>query len=243
MRPVVAANWKMNHGPAAAREFGEALAVRGAPDGVEVVVFPPALSLPEFARHKPTWIAAGVQSVGVEVAGAHTGENSAAMAREAGATWALVGHSERRTALFHGGYSFQRRMEVALDAGLTVVYCCGEREHQRESGETEEVLRKQLEPVRKLSGEEPSSPGSRVLVAYEPVWAIGSGHPATPSDAAMGANICRRVLGDDVRVLYGGSVNADNLRSFLGEGEVDGVLVGGASLTLDGLMALIRAAA
>lgn len=237
MRPVVAGNWKMHHGPAAAREFARDLAALGIPEGVEAVVFPPAASMAAFAEACPPGVETGSQSVMWEEKGAYTGETSPAMARECGATWALAGHSERRSLFGEGDEESARRFCSALRAGMTAVLCVGETSQERAAGETAAALARQLAPAAESFGE------GRALVAYEPVWAIGSGDPATPADAAEGAAACRDALGRDVPVLYGGSVSPDNLASYLDSGAIQGALVGGASLTAAGFRALLAAAA
>lgn len=238
MRPVVAANWKMNHGPAAAKAFGRDLASLGIPPGVETVIFPPAPSLAALGESLPEGVALGAQNLMWEEAGAFTGEIAPGMAAEAGATWALAGHSERRALFGEGDEMVARRLAAIAAAGMVGVLCVGETAAERAAGQTEAVLARQLAPARETL----AAPG-RLLLAYEPVWAIGSGSPAGPDEAAAGAQACRRLAGAGLRVLYGGSVNPGNLGSYLGTGEVDGVLVGGASLTAAGLSALLAAAA
>jgi triosephosphate isomerase len=236
-RPVFAANWKMNHGPSQAAAFLEAFLDRYAPrDDRTVILFPSALTLAAVraATQSRPDIRLGVQNVFTEDRGAFTGENSAMIAADAGASFVLVGHSERRHVFGETDAQVARKCERVADHGLTPVLCVGETIEQRERGETEAVVVHQLQ-----TGVSMLSAGAiaEMIVAYEPVWAIGTGRTATPSDATTVHRAIRAALVDrigaaaaDVPILYGGSVNAGNVVALLAADEVDGVLVGGACL-------------
>jgi triosephosphate isomerase (TIM) len=235
-RPILAANWKMNLGPVDALAFMAAYMDR-APARLDrtVIIFPPSLSLAavrECAAAR-TDIRLGVQNLYWEDKGAFTGELSAPMARSAGATFALVGHSERRHIFHETDADTSRKCAATVRAGLTPVLCVGETLEQRQAGETEAVVLRQLRAGLSLLE---AHQIAKVVVAYEPVWAIGTGRTATPADAsathvslhaALRALVPRGAIG--VPVLYGGSVNAGNAAALLSAIGVDGLLVGGAS--------------
>jgi len=236
---IYAANWKMNHGPSEAREFARRFLEFTAPlAGRELWFFPPAVTisaLVEAFRGRPD-ITVGAQNVHWESKGAFTGELSLPLAKEVGARIALVGHSERRHLFGETAEQAARKVAAALAAGVVPLLCVGETLADREAGRTEDTVRRQLEPVAAVV--QPTD-RPRLLIAYEPVWAIGTGRNATPADAAEVHRFIREWLGgrgwrDRTRVLYGGSVNAGNALALLAEREIDGVLVGGASLTPDG---------
>ncbi len=236
-RPVLAANWKMNLAPDDARRFVTAYVARvPALSDRTVILFPPALSLAaarDAAAARPD-IQFGVQNVYWEPKGAFTGEISAPMARASGARFALVGHSERRHVFHESDADTARKCEAVTAAGLTPVLCVGELLAEREAGLTSTVVTRQLTTgLGRLSPEQVA----RALVAYEPVWAIGTGRTATPADAAAThavlANALRVLLpprASMVPILYGGSVNPANAPALLAARGVDGLLVGGASL-------------
>jgi triosephosphate isomerase len=231
---LIAGNWKMNKTAADTAEFCLALKRALTPaEGVDVAVFPPFTSLPAAVRTlAETEIAVGAQNVHWEAEGAFTGEVSAHMLRELGVYAAIVGHSERRQYFGETDESVARRAEAALEAGLSVIACVGELEVEREAGETEEVLRRQ---VSVLPDDE------RLAFAYEPVWAIGTGKTATPEQAREAHAFVKTLL--DAPVLYGGSVTPGNARELLAEEGVDGALVGGASLDLDSFVSICETAA
>jgi len=241
MRPLTyAANWKLHHGPAAAREFAARFLelTRPVPDR-DLWFFPPAVSLSTLVdafRRRPD-IRVGAQNVYWELKGAFTGELSLSHAAEVGATLTLVGHSERRHLFGETDEQSARKVQAALAAGVTPLLCVGETLTEREAGRTGDAVRRQLEPVVALVSD--AAGRGRVVVAYEPVWAIGTGRNATPRDAAEVHRFIRSYLGErgwpeGVRVLYGGSVNAGNALALLAEPDLDGVLVGGASLAAEG---------
>ena len=244
-RPVFAANWKMNYGPTEARAFAAAFAARWTPRADRtVILFPPALSLTTLAHALGSRddVAIGVQNIWTEAKGAFTGENSAAMARDAGARYALVGHSERRHVFGETDAQTAKKCLAAARAGLVPILCVGELLEEREAGTTERVVLRQLRAGLAELGPDVIS---TMALAYEPVWAIGTGRTATPSDAATVHAAIRAALGErvghaaaDIPILYGGSVNANNAASLLAAENVDGLLVGGASLNADGWAAI-----
>jgi triosephosphate isomerase len=229
---LIAGNWKLYKGPAETAAYCVALRERELPPAVEVVLCPPFVSLAVAVQVLAgTDIAVAAQNVHWEAEGAFTGEVSAPMLRELGAYGAIVGHSERRQYFCETDETVARRARAALDAGLSVIACVGETEAEREAGETEEVLRRQ---VSVLDADE------QLVVAYEPVWAIGTGKTATPELAQEAHAFIKSIL--DAPVLYGGSVKPDNAAELLGQPDVDGALVGGASLDVDSFVAICRAA-
>ena len=248
-RPVLAGNWKMNHGPSeTARFFADFMAMHEPADDRTVVFFPPAISFAaarEAVQGRPD-VRLGVQNVHWERSGAFTGELSVAMAADAGAELVLVGHSERRHVFGETSAETARKVRAVLDGGLTPVLCVGETIDERRADRAEAVVAEQLEPVLAiLSAEEIGD----LVVAYEPVWAIGTGVTATPQDAAAMHLAVRdrlaaafgREAADAVPVLYGGSVKPDNAAELMSQPGVDGVLVGGASLDPHGFAAICRA--
>ena len=236
-RPVFAANWKMHHGPSAARAFVASFLARFTPrDDRTVILFPPAISVHAVvtARADRRDVKVGVQNVHTEEKGAFTGETSAPMARDSGAEFVLVGHSERRHVFGETDRQTARKCALALANRLTPVLCIGETIAQRESGATDNVVLAQLAAgLAELDVDAVRS----VAIAYEPVWAIGTGRTATPEDASAVHALIRDALeahvgaqAASVPVLYGGSVNRQNAASLIAAPGVDGLLVGGASL-------------
>ncbi len=246
-RIVVAGNWKMNHGPAAARSFMRDLILPFEGIGPEVIVFPPALSLAAAVQSgaRDTRVSVGVQNIHFEERGAFTGEVSAGMAVEAGATYALIGHSERRHVFGETDEHVARKVTAALLHALAPVVCVGETLQERREGRVEEVILLQLDNA--VAG----APYDAVLLlAYEPIWAIGTGETATPIDAAEAHGALRKRLSElrgaaraaRVPILYGGSVKPENAADLLAATDVDGVLVGGASLDPASFARIIEAA-
>lgn len=244
--PIFAANWKMNHAPADATAFIRTfLANFGKRQDRSVIFFPPALSFGAVVaalKDRPD-IQLGVQNIHWEDKGAFTGENSAPIARGAGAKYALVGHSERRHMFHETEEEVGKKVAAAVRAGLTPIICVGETLAQRESGETETVVLRQL---RAALASITSAEAASVVIAYEPVWAIGTGKTATPADAsavhvAISAELGRILAhgSQAVPILYGGSVNRGNAADLLAAPEVDGLLVGGASLDADGWASIV----
>jgi triosephosphate isomerase len=224
----------MYKGPAETQEFCDELARRlEGLDGVSVAVCPPFGSLgAAVLALAGTEVAVAAQNVHWEESGAFTGEVSPGMLRELGVYGAIVGHSERRQLFGETDEGVARRSAAALEAGLFVIACVGELEGERERGETEAVLRRQ---VSVLGAHE------NLVLAYEPVWAIGTGQTATPETAQDAHAFIKSLL--DVPVLYGGSVKPDNAEELLAQPDVDGALVGGASLEVDSFVEICRAAA
>lgn len=246
MRPFFAANWKMHHGPRRTREFVETFAAVHAPrEDATIVFFPPAISVLAFcaaAAGRPD-LEVGVQDVHQAEQGAHTGAISAGMAREAGCAWALAGHSERRREFGDGDAIVAAKVQAILAAGVRPVLCVGETLEEREAGQLEDVLARQVEAV--LVELDASARGS-ITYAYEPVWAIGTGRTASPSDAAGAHAILRGEIernggAPDAVILYGGSVKPANIGELLSTTGVDGVLVGGASLDPESFSAICAA--
>jgi triosephosphate isomerase len=222
---LVAGNWKMFKGPAETVAF---LAAFQPPDGVEVVLCPSYTSLATAAgRGIPVY----AQNVHWASEGAFTGEVSAGMLLELGVEGAIVGHSERRQYFGETDETVTRRCEAALEAGLRVIACVGETESEREAGETEAVLRRQVRAI---------PHDAALVIAYEPVWAIGTGKTATP-ELAQEAHETIKAL-HDTQVLYGGSVKPENALELMAQTAVDGALVGGASLEPGSFAAICRAA-
>lgn len=244
-RPVIAGNWKMNHSPEQARAFCRDFRDRVTPDDQRtVILFPTALALPavvEELRDRPD-IGIGVQNIHWEDSGAFTGEISAPMARDAGATFALVGHSERRHIFGESDEDVGRKTAAALRGGLVPVACVGETLEEREGGRLQEVLLRQLDAILDAMDAD-----AGFILAYEPVWAIGTGVNATPADASDAHALLRGRLAErigeeraaNVPILYGGSVKPENAAQLLGAPDVDGVLVGGASLDPEGFAKIV----
>jgi triosephosphate isomerase len=242
---IFAANWKMNHGPAEARAFAEKFLGLMAPaDDRNLWFFPPSVSITALcqAMGKRTDVRIGAQNVHWEARGAFTGELAIPMVVEAGAQVVLVGHSERRQLFGETDEQVARKTTAALRAGVTPLVCVGETLTERETGRTEAVIVRQLGVV--LQALEPAD-WARVVLAYEPVWAIGTGKNATPDDAAQVHELIRMELARHsvmgrVSILYGGSVNPGNVALLLTRPQLDGVLVGGASLDAKGWADLVE---
>jgi triosephosphate isomerase len=227
---LIAGNWKMFKTPSETEAFCNAFEP---PPGVDVVICPPYTSLREAVASGLTIYA---QNVHWAAEGAFTGEISASMLMELGVRGSLVGHSERRQLFGESDETVARRTSAALDAGLSVIACVGESEEEREAGQTELVLRLQVESIRDAVG-----PRERLLIAYEPVWAIGTGKNATPEQADDAHAFIKDLV--DVAVLYGGSVKPENAEELLSQSHVDGALVGGASLEVESFTAICQTAA
>jgi triosephosphate isomerase (TIM) len=233
---LIAGNWKMFKAPAETITFCNALREADLGD-VDVVVCPPFVSLSGAVQSLAgTDIAVAAQNVHWADDGAFTGEVSPTMLIELGVYGTLVGHSERRQLFGETDEGVARRTAAALAHGMHVIACVGETEAEREAGETENVLRRQVEAIRDAV---PENDGE-LLLAYEPVWAIGTGKTATPEIAQEAQAFVKSIL--DVPVLYGGSVKPDNAAELAARPAVDGALVGGASLDLESFAAICRAA-
>jgi triosephosphate isomerase len=244
--PVIAGNWKLNFGPSETAAYFESLLPRlPASFAGTVAIFPPSISFAAAraaAASRPE-IRLGVQNLHWESSGAFTGEISAALAADAGATLALAGHSERRHLFGETDEEAARKARSAIDAGLTAVLCVGETIDERDEGIAFEVVERQL---RALLTEDSPPPFEFLAVAYEPVWAIGTGRTATPADAAAMHERVRAILAagygetiaERIPILYGGSVKPGNAAELLAAPNVDGLLIGGASLDPEGFASI-----
>ncbi len=247
---MVAGNWKLNNGVAAARKLG-----REVRDGLrkfdlqgEVLVCPPFVSIPavaEIIQDSPLLL--GAQNCATETSGAFTGEVSAAMLAEAGATHVIVAHSERRAYQHESDEEFVRKIDLAHTAGLTAIFCFGEVSEERKAGRAEKVVRAQLESVLPHLTQ---LTAANTILAYEPVWAIGTGETATPEMAQEIHAMVRRTVADlagvdlaeAIRILYGGSCKPSNARELFQLPDVDGGLIGGASLKPDDFLGIVAGA-
>jgi triosephosphate isomerase len=247
-RVLIAGNWKMNKTNAEAEAFLEEFLpdAGGRPD-VEVAICPPYTALRTVAeRSGSSSVITGAQNMHEQESGAFTGEISAPMLRELGVGAVVLGHSERRQLFGETDAALQRKVPAALDAGLLPILCVGETEEEREGAQTERKLRHQVQTD--LAEVDEDRLGG-ITIAYEPIWAIGTGNTATVDLAQEASAFVRALLGDrfpraaaSVRILYGGSVNAGNAAELLGQPDIDGALVGGASLDPAEFAAIIAAA-
>ena len=237
---LIAGNWKMFKTAGETISFCAALRERLRDlDGLEVVVCPPFTSLDEAVRGLAgSGIAVFAQNAHWEREGAFTGEIAPPMLAELGVEGSLVAHSERRQLFAETDETAARRIGGVLAAGLRVIACVGETELERDRGETEAVLRRQVEAIAAAAG---PSERDRLTIAYEPVWAIGTGRTATPEQAEEAHRLIRGIL--DVPILYGGSVKPENADVLLGQPDVDGALVGGASLEVESFASICETAA
>ncbi len=243
LRPLVAGNWKMNGLLASIAELGKIVAA-AADLPCELMVCPPATLLVGFAEAaKGSPVAIGGQDCHPQASGAHTGDISAEMLADAGASAVIVGHSERRADHGETDELVRAKAEAGWRAGLTAIVCVGEQKAEREAGRTLDIVRRQLD------GSLPDgATGVNLVVAYEPVWAIGTGLTPTAADVAEVHRFVRQRLGarfgsegPKIRILYGGSVKPANAKELLGVAEVNGALVGGASLKADDFLGIARA--
>ena len=245
--PVLAANWKMNNGPTAAKAFMDAFLAGYAPRGDRtVIIFPSAVALTTVATAVAGRddVLAGIQNIHWAEKGAFTGEVSATMANDAGARVALVGHSERRHVFGETDAQCAKKCRAASRAKLAFMLCVGETIQQREAGATERIVTHQL---REGVSQTPNLISADFLIAYEPVWAIGTGLTASAGDASAIHTVLRSELRlmigtrcDEIPILYGGSVSTSNAKSLLGAPEVDGLLVGGASVEASSWLAIAQ---
>ncbi|MFQ5843505.1 MAG: triose-phosphate isomerase [Planctomycetota bacterium] len=249
MKPLIAGNWKMNtlrrEAAALAAEVAQGLGARH--DEAEVALFPPYTALPAVVEAvRGTEVTVGAQDLHPEDGGAHTGEVSGPMLLDVGATRVIVGHSERRHELGEHDEWIRRKLAAALRHDILPILCVGETREEREAGRTFEVVERQVRAGLEGVG---AARAPEVTVAYEPVWAIGTGLTATPGEAAQvhaGIHALLQELwgaeGAGVRVLYGGSVKPENARDLMERPEIQGALVGGASLQAPSFCAIVRAA-
>jgi len=252
--PLVAGNWKMNKGPSEARAFARELLEQIVTDraepnkagGVEVAVFPPFTALPAVAEVlRGTQVSYGGQNCHWESGGAFTGETAPGFLAELGCRYVLVGHSERRNLFGETDENCRKKLLAAIAAGIEPVLCCGETLSERESDLAFTIIERQLQ-----SALADLPPGASFLVAYEPVWAIGTGRTATPAQAGEVHGFIRQWLerafsstvSERTRLLYGGSVKPDNFGDLLKQPDVDGALVGGASLATASFRGIVDAA-
>lgn len=246
-RKIVAGNWKLHGDRVFARGLVNELAAAAVDDSVDLIVLPPLPYLAELVmQHPDTRIAFGAQNLDIHQQGAYTGEVAAAMLRDIGATHVLVGHSERRELHSESSDLVAEKFLRARESGLIPILCIGETLQQRESGETHAALRAQLDPVLALGAD--TLAGS--IIAYEPVWAIGTGLTATPQQAQeVHANVRSELAKVDAKIasslpiLYGGSVKPANAAELFAQPDIDGGLIGGASLTATDFLAIAAAAA
>ena len=248
-RPLIAGNWKMNLDRAEAVALATAIGERSASVAdADVAVFPPSVYIDAVARAvSGTSLGVGAQNVYFEPNGAFTGEVSTTMLVDLGCRYVILGHSERRHVLGESDTEVNKKVVATLAAGLTPIVCLGELLSQREAGQTAEVIRQQFDGS--LAGVT-TDQMARIVLAYEPVWAIGTGKVATPEQAEEVHTDLRKILTDRynsgvagaVRIQYGGSVKAANAASLLAQPNVDGALVGGASLKADEFMGIVAAA-
>ena len=247
-RRIVAGNWKLHGDRAFAASLLDAIAAEPAHGGVEQVILPPLPYLGELVqRYAGRGLRFGAQDVSANEKGAYTGEVSASMLADVGATYGLVGHSERREYHHESNQLVARKFHAAKKAGLVPLLCVGETLEDRENGRTWWRLEQQLEPLLADGG---VAALEGAVIAYEPVWAIGTGRTATPEQAQeVHAFIRGEISGCDARIagslpiLYGGSVKPDNAAELFAQPDVDGGLVGGASLKAEDFLAIVRAAA
>lgn len=247
--PLIAGNWKMHKTLAEARELVIALRaglekISGVGQ-VEVLICPPVhLLFPMAKAVAGSPILLGAQNAHFEEKGAFTGEVSVPMLKETGATHVIIGHSERRQYFHESGEMLAKKVRAVVRHGLTAIYCVGETLAEREAGETENVITRHL-----VEAVAPDIPPERLVIAYEPVWAIGTGRTAAPAQAQAVHELIRRHVtgtygkagGSGLRLLYGGSVKPENAAALLSEPDIDGALVGGACLVAGDFLAIISA--
>jgi len=244
---LIAGNWKMHKTPSEARAFAAELAREiGRERETEVVVAPPFVSLlPVKEALQGSSIKLAAQDTFWEMEGAFTGEVSPLMLKEVGCHYVIVGHSERRTHFGESDEAVNKKVKALLKVGLRPIICVGERLEQREAGQTFSVVKGQVEGALEGLG---AQEASEVVIAYEPVWAIGTGRTATPQQAsevhAYIRGLLKEAFGEEVaqgvRILYGGSVKPDNIDDLMAEADIDGALVGGASLKVDSFSRIVR---
>jgi triosephosphate isomerase len=248
--PLIAGNWKMNKTASEGAELVRAIAASvGIESAVQVVICPPFTALASVSTAvEGTHLAIGAQNMHDKVNGAFTGEISAAMLRNLHVTHVILGHSERRSLFGEDDAFINRKVLAALEASLKPILCVGELLSEREAGTTQEVVRRQVE--KGLAGV-PAGKSDQVIIAYEPVWAIGTGKTATPAMAQEVHAFIRQLLTKQfgaeaaarIRILYGGSMKPDNADALLAEHDIDGGLIGGASLEAKSFVDLVRSAA
>ena len=245
-KKLLLGNWKMNKTPSEAKAFAEGcgeMVGYAISHGIDVGVAPTYVCLQTVVEHAPKGLIISAQNVSQYDHGAYTGEISIPMLKEIGVSWVILGHSERRTYDGETSEKCNAKIKALLDNGMTPVYCCGESLETFEKGETKKWVAEQIRVG--LEGLTPEQAG-KVVIAYEPIWAIGTGKNATKEIAEDTNGFIRRTLremfgfvADDIRILYGGSVKPNNIAEYMEEPDIDGALVGGASLALDSYQGLI----
>jgi triosephosphate isomerase len=246
--PIIAGNWKMHKTAREAAAFFSEVKGKAEAAGVESVICAPFTALPALAEAvKGTTLKIGAQNMHFEDSGAYTGEVSGNMLTDLGVDYVIIGHSERRAYFAETDETVNKKVHAALRHDLIPIVCVGEKLEEREAGKTKEIVRVQTEAAfRGLSAEE----AAKLVVAYEPIWAIGTGKSSTAEDANEVIGYIRSVIreqfgaetADQVRIQYGGSVKPDNIREFMSQPEIDGALVGGASLEPASYIALVEGA-
>ena len=243
-KALIAANWKCHGSVTMVDEYANAL--EHSPNA-EVAVFPPAVFLAQYASKAANRSDCGIQDLGVADSGAHTGEIAGGMVRAVGGRWVIIGHSERRQDQMESDELIAEKLSAAVKTGLRPILCIGETEQQRDVGEALSVVEQQL---RAAFAKIDASQMGAGAIAYEPIWAIGTGRTATPQQAQdmhLGIRAVLRSLDADAasatRIIYGGSVKAENASALFSQADIDGALVGGASLQLDTFTRIIAAAA
>ncbi len=238
---LVVANWKCNGGAELVDSYLKAFL---ALEGTDVVVCPPVIFLTQLQALLRKNVSLGAQDLSTFEVGPYTGDISSEMILECGGTWTLIGHSERRALHQEGQAEILQKLQAANRVGLKTILCVGETLDHRRSGSAEEAVLSQLDILIEAND---STLFDNLTIAYEPIWAIGTGQTASPSDAqSMHARIREKILslsdalGDNLRILYGGSVSADNCGSFLNEDDIDGVLVGGSCLNVSEFEKIVR---
>lgn len=245
--PIIAGNWKMFKTVGEAIAFVNEVKGKAEVEGVESVICAPFTALPALAEAvKGTKLKIGAQNMHWEESGAYTGEISGAMLKDLGVDYVIIGHSERRAYFAETDETVNRKVHAAFRYGITPIICVGEKLEEREAGQTKEVCRVQTEAaLQGLTAEQ----AAQAVIAYEPIWAIGTGRVATPEQAQEAIAFVRALVGGrseeaarQVRVLYGGSVKPENAAEILAQEDVDGALVGGASLDAAGFAEIVKAA-
>jgi triosephosphate isomerase len=248
-KKIIAGNWKMNKTGAEAASFARDLKIKTLNiNKTEIIVCPPFTALaPVHEMLKEGRIKMGAQNVHWEPDGAYTGEVSAEMIENAGCKYVIIGHSERKQYFGETNQSVNKKIRRTLTTSLSPIFCIGETLQQRQDGQTNEIIKKQLiEGLADLSSDQMK----RIVLAYEPVWAIGTGLTATPEQAEEVHQFIRELIGERFNpqvaevasILYGGSAKPDNIKELLSQQNIDGGLIGGASLKVDSFVAMIKIA-
>ncbi|MBE0433969.1 triose-phosphate isomerase [candidate division WOR-3 bacterium] len=238
MEPIIAGNWKMHKEPGESRSFvQELMALAGEMRDRITILIPAFTSLPAVSEViRNTRFKLGAQNMHWERSGAYTGEVSGMFLKALGCEYVVIGHSERRHIMGETDEMVNRKMKTALEIGLIPIMCVGEKEAERDAGKTEAVIERQVEQGLKSIENE----AHKIILAYEPVWAIGTGKTATPEQAAAAHAFIRSRLKKPSTILYGGSVKPDNIDTLMKEKEIQGVLVGGASLDAESFARIVK---